>query len=648
MKNCARLFALFTFAALSFARSVAQTDFWQYTNGPGVNNDVRSLAVNSQGVVYAGTWTDSRVWRTTDNGVSWSACAAFSQPNPVLGLCVDAHDYVYASVFLRGMFRSTDGGNSWTISESGPADLTVRSSVVDVDGSIWVGTESGMYRSTNQGVSWYWTVGDYHALVYLDSTHAVVSQGYGVLYRTTDHGTTWTTTATPSHIRLAGIHPDGSYFGSDTKPTMYRSTDLGASWQTLETPVTWTGALPSVFAFGYDGDVFFAMAGSGAGILHSTDNGSSWRVDTSGLTNTWAEPILHTPNGYVFVGTTGGGVFRSTSSVDSIPPLAVNVHPRVLDFDDVRVGMPDTLRFVISNRGNRDTLRIDSANCSNSRFRLSLQKSDIPPQDTQSLAVVYSPDTTQRDSGTVRLYTNDPASPVVALPVSGRGYALSHAPVVLSINLMAGFTDRGRIEWARSTDDSAGAGDQAVQYSVWQLYRNPGMWKRTLPPASLNAVSSSWDFIGTIPAIGLEKYSAVVSLHLDYEGGNPWNVFMIAVQTRSGLVFLSAPDSVDPIITGPTTGVEPQAAPKQFFLRQNYPNPFNPSTTIEYGLGRRQHVRLLVYNELGQRVATLVDGAEEAGVHSVRFDGSRLASGVYFCRLSAGNQILTTKLILLR
>jgi hypothetical protein len=93
---------------------------------------------------------------------------------------------------------------------------------------------------------------------------------------------------------------------------------------------------------------------------------------------------------------------------------------------------------------------------------------------------------------------------------------------------------------------------------------------------------------------------------------------------------------------------EEQIMPTTFSLHQNYPNPFNPSTTIRYGLPERSHVLLEVYNLAGQRVATLIDGEQQAGWNEVVFEDKTLASGLYFYRLQAGDFVETRKLILIK
>jgi hypothetical protein len=88
--------------------------------------------------------------------------------------------------------------------------------------------------------------------------------------------------------------------------------------------------------------------------------------------------------------------------------------------------------------------------------------------------------------------------------------------------------------------------------------------------------------------------------------------------------------------------------PGSFELSQNYPNPFNPTTTIRYALPNYSDVSLVVYSSLGQRVATLIQESQQAGYHEVSFDGSGIASGVYYYRLQAGSFVKTNRLILIR
>ena len=93
------------------------------------------------------------------------------------------------------------------------------------------------------------------------------------------------------------------------------------------------------------------------------------------------------------------------------------------------------------------------------------------------------------------------------------------------------------------------------------------------------------------------------------------------------------------------------ALPTDFALGPNYPNPFNPSTIIPYHLLAAAHVRLEVFNMLGQRLATLVDAERSAGVHTAQWDatdaaGRAVGAGVYIYRLSVGEQTESRRMVL--
>lgn len=93
--------------------------------------------------------------------------------------------------------------------------------------------------------------------------------------------------------------------------------------------------------------------------------------------------------------------------------------------------------------------------------------------------------------------------------------------------------------------------------------------------------------------------------------------------------------------------------PKDFVLSQNYPNPFNASTMISYNLPTRSNVKLEVFNQLGQRVRTLVNANESAGAYTVTWDGrtdtgADVSSGMYLYRLTADDLVQTKKMLLLK
>ena len=88
--------------------------------------------------------------------------------------------------------------------------------------------------------------------------------------------------------------------------------------------------------------------------------------------------------------------------------------------------------------------------------------------------------------------------------------------------------------------------------------------------------------------------------------------------------------------------------PSEYGLYQNFPNPFNPLTTIRYQIPKLSHVKLTVYDILGNLVAELVNEEKSPGEYSVSFNASSLASGVYFYRIEAGNFVQSKKLMILK
>ena len=146
-------------------------------------------------------------------------------------------------------------------------------------------------------------------------------------------------------------------------------------------------------------------------------------------------------------------------------------------------------------------------------------------------------------------------------------------------------------------------------------------------PFTLAPNDTQWMMVALVPAAAGDRFASVTLLRQYAAMLRSMSYDMLSVTSVSG---------------SPTT------VPQEVHLYQNFPNPFNPTTTIRYAIPQRNYVTLTVFNTLGQQVATLVSESEEAGYHHVKFDGSGLASGVYFYRLRAGEYVATKRLLLVR
>jgi len=99
-------------------------------------------------------------------------------------------------------------------------------------------------------------------------------------------------------------------------------------------------------------------------------------------------------------------------------------------------------------------------------------------------------------------------------------------------------------------------------------------------------------------------------------------------------------------VTGGTATKEEASIARKFNLSQNYPNPFNPTTQIEFEIASKSAVNLTVFDLFGHPVSTLVNETKDAGRYNINFDASNLPSGIYFYKVTAGNQSQTRKMVL--
>jgi hypothetical protein len=88
--------------------------------------------------------------------------------------------------------------------------------------------------------------------------------------------------------------------------------------------------------------------------------------------------------------------------------------------------------------------------------------------------------------------------------------------------------------------------------------------------------------------------------------------------------------------------------PQEFTLKQNYPNPFNPETAIEFGLPEACKVQIEIYNALGNRIGTLIEGNLAAGNYRMKWNADHYSAGIYFLRMKAGDYTAMKKMVLIK
>jgi Secretion system C-terminal sorting domain/Starch binding domain len=182
-------------------------------------------------------------------------------------------------------------------------------------------------------------------------------------------------------------------------------------------------------------------------------------------------------------------------------------------------------------------------------------------------------------------------------------------------------------------DGSATHGDSLAGDNVWST-------KQIFPPGSTTPAEFKYAAVFS----GVDTLNGGAS-YLDNEAGFGLNHSISFILTGGTIKLWNK--FGDQVITG-IKAENTNTIPKQYTLTQNYPNPFNPTTNISFTLPKGSNITLKVYNILGQEVATIFQGFQNAGKYTATFDGANLASGIYFYSLHADNFNMTKKMILMK
>jgi photosystem II stability/assembly factor-like uncharacterized protein len=608
--------------------------------------------------------------RTTNGGTTWQLLNSGTTEH-LFAIHFTSPTNGFAAGNNKTVLRTTNGGTSWS-----PISIQTSSAAMrDIDffgnnGAIIgygpVGATSVKLVTTNAGASWTEvtdTTGSPFTVGYA-SANVVCQAGIGAVARSSNAGVSWQKVLDlPQYDfrRLRFLNSSVGYAIGSTQSNdgfMLKSIDAGATWERQTDPVISSGVLDMWWTSATTG----AAVGTSGKIVRTVDGGSTWSTVTSPTTQRLEAVTFYLSTGYA--AGLQGTILKTTNSGATWTQLSS--------------GSTTRLRVLAAQFSNTVWAAGDSGRI--------LKSTDAgatwSPQSsgtTQPIVALYFRDTQRgwllTNTAALRQTTNGGETwQSRTLPgISSTGDIKAITFVDNNIGWVTGrydpcYTTDGGTTWYAQRTPGSLRGGRGVVYFLnanrgW-IAGSEGTVFRTdnggVTPVSIQVTSPNggevlsggtqhmitWNATNTGSGhvrITLRRESGFaedLGTAAGYLGQFAWSVpdttlDSLKIRVRDEL-HLSVWDESDGYFSiSPAVSVGEPEAPIQFSLLQNYPNPFNPSTTFAFAIGHSASITLKVYDLLGREVTTLVNEAKEPGRHTVAWDASGVASGVYFYRIEA-------------
>jgi photosystem II stability/assembly factor-like uncharacterized protein len=622
------------------------------------------------------------VYKSIDGGMNWSVVTGLDGNGPFLTKLAKSKqdpDLVFA-VAGSGVWRSDDFADSWTLTPM-PQEFNGTSSFSEVKISlvnpqiVWAGqgmsTTSRLYVSTDGGLSFDTTV------IYTDVPLGRITS-----------------------LETDPVDENTAYalFSFAKTSKILKTTDLGQTWADISgfgTDTVSSAGFPDVAVFcllvmPHAPDTIWA--GTEIGIFQTTDGGANWALIDDGFPSVSVHEMLIV-NDEVVVATHGRGIW--TVSLPELagyePPTPAALSPRLSPVAQNPRGL---LVIPFSLRSAYDSSHV----VINSEVEVSIPVNSSPV-DT---IIYYNVTVTQTDSIQIIGYKNGReyksykrlsddkvlASPVATYTNDFNSETNDFAGTGFTISQQTGFgSDAIHSDHPYSDNTNnifqllvpiiVGQNGSTISYSDVAIIEpgEPGTVFGDADFYDYVVVEGTKDGITWVPLADGYDSRKDSSIWLPvYEAQGDGDSTMFQLQSINILDTFSPGDTIlirfrlfaDPgtnawgwaiddlvIQATPVEVAERPKIPTSYSLSQNYPNPFNPTTIIKYQLPKQEKVALEIFNTLGEKVKTLVNDFINPGYYEAMWDGTNnnnsvVATGVYIYRLSAGNFVVSKKMIFLK
>ena len=703
------IFGKITYSQYSFPENIIKGTGsqlnWIWQNPYPQGNDLHSVKFIGSKGWSAGNY--GTILRTSNNGQNWNNQMSYTNQKLNSIYCMDEFN-VWAVGNNGTILNTSNSGFNWNqINTTSNEDLYSVFFINSLTG--WtVGSSNTILQTSDGGLNWIsQQTGINNSILYsvmfINADTGWITGSYNSILNTTNGGDNWTTQQISTvELPLYSIKlNNGTLYAAGVG--FYKSTDFGNTW--INFPLN---AWSPIISFDFvNSDTAFGIGGLDS-FIRTTNAGLNWNyypIQTNGLKNSicfqGASGHLVGENGIIYSSSNGGGNWFSQSSnvFYSFYSVCFPNSNTGWAVGSLNPGSNTGALMKTTDGGNNWIDRSDSSSTSfydiyfldeNTGWTCGYKEKILKTTDggnnwflqylsiDRRLTAIYFYDhNTGWAAGTGKvLRTTDGGNNWTRHTGFSEMFSMSftnqNTGWVVGYGGRAQKTTNSGLNWTIipiGTSASLNSVFFISQSTGWIAGSNLTLLKTTdggenwinqsfgLPFCNIMSISFANENEGY--AVGFENNSGVV-FHTT-NGGMIWkysdngpstSLFSVHYNLSSGLFYTvgefgSILRSEDSVITDFQEN-NFLSVPEGFYLSQNYPNPFNPKTIINYQLSMFNFVSIKVYDVLGNEVASLVNGKQNAGYYSVEFDGSGFASGVYFYKLEAGEFSETKRMVILK